>query len=131
MKHVVLYASEDQQHVELLVAHLLGIQALHIGRETLTVLTAIPVQQVFLLMSISLLLRLVCEPTYEALFRQLKLFEQEELLFIIVLRPCAWADSFTAPALPTRGKTIIHLRQKRRETIYKNLAAQLGDEAQW
>jgi len=90
--NIILYAPEDQRHLERLSLHLQDAQGVEIGDTAEAVLTDQPIHSVILLMSIDLLHRLVCETAYRALYRRLRLLEREGVTVIAYVRACEFSD---------------------------------------
>ncbi len=128
MKDILLYAPEDWQYAQELLAYLPDVQALKISGAMHAMLMALPVRSVLLLMSIDLLHRLVCESMYRALYRQLRIFEREGITIIVYLRACHWQDSFgdCSLVLPS-GEAITARQEGRQKLLYEEIATQLRE----
>lgn len=121
---VVLYAPEDQQHLNLLLLHLRNVQPLCISSNIDTLMVT-PIEYMLLLMSIDLLYRLKCEMEYNQLYRRLKLLEHEGMIRIIELRACAWEDSFKCGTALPGAATITEVPLAERAVIYQHIATKL------
>jgi len=124
--NIILYAPEDQHHLERLLLHLQDAQGVKISGTLDTALTDQPIHSVILLMSIDLLHRLVCETAYLALYRRLRLLEREGMTVIAYVRACNFPSHFKrSRVFPPAGPTITERTRAAQEAIYQEIAAAL------
>jgi hypothetical protein len=128
MEDIAVYAPEDRVYFKALVRCLPGVQGVQIDQgQALATIMTIPVHRLILLMSIDLLYCLLCE--HEALYERLRPLERENILLVVVVRPCAWEESFTtAQAIPAaEAASLAAMHPEERDAIYKEVAK--GDNA--